>query len=46
MTAQDRSDARLRHRDTELLELADDPEVAPPGVLPGESEDQFDRLLR
>jgi len=33
VTAQDSGDARLRHADAELLELADDAEVSPPGVL-------------
>jgi hypothetical protein len=33
VTAEDVRDARLRHRDTEFLEFADDPEVAPPGEM-------------
>jgi hypothetical protein len=43
--AQDRSDARLRHADAELLQLADDAEVAPPGILPGQAQDQLDGLV-
>ena len=43
--AQDRSDARLRHADADSLELADDAEVAPPGVLPGQAQDQLDGLV-
>jgi len=42
---QDRRDARLRHRDTEFLEFADDPEVAPPGVLPRQAADQLHGLF-
>jgi hypothetical protein len=40
-----RSDARLRHRDAEFLELADDAEISPPGILPGEAADQLDGLV-
>ena len=42
---QHHGDARLRHGDVEFLELADDPEVAPAGVLPSESADQLDGLV-
>jgi hypothetical protein len=45
MTAQHCRNARLRHGDTELLELADDPEVAPPGVLPRQAADQLHGLV-
>jgi hypothetical protein len=37
---------RLRHADAELLQLADDAEIAPPGVLPCQVADQLDGLLR
>src|ERR1035437_4813671 len=37
VASQHHSDARLRHSDVEFLELADDPEVTPPGVLPSET---------
>jgi hypothetical protein len=43
--AQDLRYARLRHRDTEFLEFADDPEVALPGVLPRQAADQLDSLF-
>jgi hypothetical protein len=43
--AQDRSDARLRHADADVLELADDAEVAPPGILPGQAQNQLDGLV-
>ena len=42
----DVGDAGLGDRDAELLQLADDAQVAPAGVLPGQTEDQLDRLLR
>jgi hypothetical protein len=43
--AQDRSDARLRHTDADFLELADDAEIAPPGILPDQAQDQLDGLV-
>jgi len=43
--AQHRRDARLRHGDAELCELADDPELSPSGVLPRELADQLDGLV-
>jgi len=44
MAAQDVGDAALRDADTELLQLAGDAQVAPAGVLPGQTEDQLDGL--
>jgi hypothetical protein len=44
VASQDRSDARLRHADAELLQLADDAEIAPPRVLTGQPADQRHRL--
>src|ERR1039458_9718015 len=38
-------DARLRHGDAELLQLADDAEIAPPGVLPSQAQDQLHGLF-
>ena len=38
--AKHRGDGRGRDVDAELQELASDPEVAPPGILPSESKDQ------
>ena len=46
MASQDIGDAALGDRDAELLQLADDAQVAPAGVLPGQPDDQLDRLLR
>ena len=43
--AQDVRDAVLRHGDAELLQLADDPQVAPARVRSSESHDQLDGLL-
>ena len=45
VAAKDVGDASLRHRNAELLQLADDAQVAPPGVLPGEAHDQLDGLV-
>jgi hypothetical protein len=42
---QDRRDARLRHRDTEFLECADDAQIAPAWILPCQANDQLDGLL-
>jgi len=36
-----RSDGRGAHSDAELQQLAPDPEVAPPWVLPGQSDDEL-----
>jgi hypothetical protein len=38
---QHRSDAGLRHADPEFLELADDAEIAPSGVLSRQAQDQL-----
>ena len=46
MTSQDIGDTALRDDDAELFQLPDDAQVPPAGILPGESEDQLDRLLR
>jgi hypothetical protein len=46
MASQDIGDAALGDRDAELLQLPGDAQVAPAGVLPGESDDQVDGLLR
>jgi hypothetical protein len=40
VASQDRSDARLRHCDTEFLELTDDPKISPPGVFLCQPADQ------
>jgi hypothetical protein len=45
VTAEDVRDARLRHRDTEFLEFADDPEVVPPGVPPRQATDELRGLF-
>jgi hypothetical protein len=45
MTAQYGRNARLRDDDTEFLELADDTEIAPPGVLSCQAPDQRHRLF-
>ncbi len=45
MAAQDGGDAGLGHGDAELSQLADDAQVAPAGVLPGQAHDQLDSLL-
>src|ERR1019366_2150965 len=42
---QHRGDARLRHPDLKFLELTDDPEVAPPGVLPRQPADELHDLV-
>jgi hypothetical protein len=46
MTSQDVGDAALGDGDAELLQLPDDAQVAPAGVLPRQMDDQLDRLLR
>ena len=46
MAAQDIGDAALGDGDAELLQVACDAQVAPAGVLPGESDDQVDGLLK
>jgi hypothetical protein len=38
--------ARCRDRDAELSQLADDAEISPTGVLPGQSKDELDGLGR
>jgi hypothetical protein len=38
-------DARLRQCDAELLQLADDAEISPPGVLPPQAADQLHGLF-
>ncbi len=40
----DRADGGGGNPDVELQQLSSDPEVAPPGVLPGQSNDEFHRL--
>ena len=45
MASQDVGDASLGDGDAELLQLADDAQVAPAGVLPGQADDQVDGLL-
>jgi hypothetical protein len=45
VTAQYGGNARLRDDDTELLEFAHDPEIAPPGILPCQSADQLHGLF-
>src|SRR5215470_13209857 len=46
MTSQDVGDAALRDCDAEFLQFPDDAEVAPARVLSGQTDDQFDLLLR
>src|ERR1019366_6453060 len=41
MAAEHGRHARLRHRDTELLQLTDDAEIAPPGIVLGQAPDQL-----
>ena len=41
VAAQHGRDARLRHADAEFLQLADDAEISPPGVLPSQAADQL-----
>src|SRR5450759_2052888 len=45
VAAQHGRDARLRHADAELLQLADDAEITPPGVLPSQAADQLHGLF-
>src|SRR5664280_1506640 len=45
VAAQHGRDARLRHADAELLQLADDAEISPPGVFPSQAADQLDGLF-
>src|ERR1035437_9509685 len=45
VVAQHGRDARLRHADAELLQLADDAEITPPGVLPSQAADQLHGLF-
>src|SRR5664280_2657488 len=45
VAAQHGRDARLRHADAELLQLADDAEISPPGVLPFQAADQLHGLF-
>src|ERR1035441_5370968 len=45
VAAQHGRDARHRHADAELLQLADNAEISPPGVLPSQAADQVDRLF-
>jgi len=45
VASQDRSDTRLRHGDADLLELTDDAEISPLGILPCQAADQVDRLF-
>jgi hypothetical protein len=45
MAAQDRGDAGLGDGDAELLQLADDAQIAPAWILPCQANDQFDGLL-
>jgi len=45
VAAQHGRDARLRHADAELLQLADDAEISPPGVLPSQAADQLHGLF-
>ena len=44
VTTQDVAHACRRDRDTELCALADDPEIAPPGVLTRKSKDESDHI--
>src|SRR5450756_1370832 len=44
VVAQHGRDARLRHADAELLQLADDAEITPPGVLSRETKDECDGI--
>src|ERR1035441_1713189 len=45
VAAQHGRDARHRHADAELLQLADDAEITPPGVLPSQAADQIHGLF-
>src|ERR1019366_9077256 len=45
VAAQHGRDARLRHGDAELLQLADDAEITPPGVLPSQAANQLHGLF-
>src|ERR1035437_3041827 len=45
VAAQHGRDARLRHADAELLQLADDAEITPPGVVPSQAADQLHGLF-
>src|SRR5665811_1459982 len=45
VAAQHGPDTRLRHADAELLQLADDAEITPPGVLPSQAADQLHGLF-
>src|SRR5665647_1979322 len=45
VAAQHGRDARLRHADAELLQLADDAEITPPGILPSQAADQLHGLF-
>src|ERR1035437_8159381 len=45
VAAQHGRDARRRHADAELLQLADDAEITPPGVLPSQVADQIHGLF-
>jgi hypothetical protein len=45
VAAQHGRDARLRHCDAELLQLADDAEISPPGVLPPQAAYQLHGLF-
>ncbi|MGO9856962.1 MAG: hypothetical protein ACLPYY_18215 [Acidimicrobiales bacterium] len=44
MTSKDIGEAALGDRDTEFLQLADDAQVAPAGVLTSQTDDQLDRV--
>src|ERR1035441_5171565 len=45
VASQGRNDTRLRHGDAELLQLADDAEITPPGVLPSQAANQLHGLF-
>ncbi len=46
VAAQHGRDARLRYADAELLQLADDAQIAPPGVVSSQAADQLLGLFR
>ena len=46
MTRKDGGDARLGHRHAELSQLADDAQISPSGILPGQAANELDGLGR
>ena len=44
--AKDGCNARVQHGDAELCQVADDAQVSPSGILPGQAADEFDGLGR